>query len=127
MKKYNIGDIVFVSDVENPKNEGAKFHYFVIIDEDQSIIDVSLYGFLISSQINKNKNKSRYKYNELITKSKKNGLKTDGHVKCDTLYSFSKWNVIIKVGEVELEDFLRFISAYRNYLEETSEKEDALN
>lgn len=118
MQKYEVGDIVFVSDVENPKEEGANYHFFVIIDEDQRIVDANLFGFLVSSNNKKDKNNSNYKYNEPIKKSKTNGLKVDSHVKCDTLYSFSKWCIVSKIGTVDIEDFIRFVNAYNNYLKE---------
>ncbi len=119
MQKYEVGDIVFVSDVNNPNEKGAKYHFFVIIDEDQSIVDANLFGFLVSSNSDKEKGKSNYKYNEPIKKSKKNGLIMDSHVKCDKLYSFSKWCIVSKIGTVDVEDFMRFLTAYEEYLEST--------
>ena len=119
MEDYEIGDIVFVSDVDNPKVEGAKYHYFVIIDSDLSIVSADLFGFLVSSNKSKEKNNSKYKYNEPITKSKQNGLQVDSHVKCDTLYQFTKYQVVCKIGSVDVDDFLRFLKAYEEYQKET--------
>ena len=118
MEEYEVGDIVFVSNVDNPKEEGAKYHYFVIIDSDLSIVSADFFGFLVSSNKNKNKNNSRYKYNEPLLKTNDNGLLVDSHVKCDTLYQFKKHHIVCKIGSVEVDDFLRFIEAYNDYLKQ---------
>ena len=65
MKKYEIGDIVFVRNYEYKNGEKGENHFFVIIDEEQQAVDFNYFGFLLSSQINK----STYPYNELIQKN----------------------------------------------------------
>ena len=120
MQTYEVGDIVLVSDIKEPKERANEvtYHPFIIIDEDHSVVSMDLYGFLISSNTDKNKDVSKYKYNEPIKKSKENNLSKNGHVKCDTLYTFDKNYIIMKIGSVSVEDFLRFLTAFETYQKE---------
>ena len=67
MKKYNIGDIVFVSKYKYKNGENGTRHSFVIID-DSNAVEIDYFGFLISSQLNK----SKYKYNHILKKNSVN-------------------------------------------------------
>ena len=89
---------------------------FVVINNDNEIIPLDYFGFIISSHIEKVKNKSKFKYNEPLLSSVTNGLKVDSIVKCDKIYKFSKNNIVFKIGNVSVNDFLRFVNAYSKYL-----------
>lgn len=117
MQEYEVGDIVLVSDIKEPKKkmDEVRYHPFIIIDEECSCVSTDFYGFLISSKIQKNKDKSKYRYNEPIEKNEENNLSKDGHVKCDVLYKFDKDYIIMKIGTVSVEEFLRFLKAYEEY------------
>lgn len=117
MQEYEVGDIVLVSDIKEPKKKinEVRYHPFIIIDEDYSCVSVDFYGFLISSKTQKNNDISKYKYNEPIQKNKENNLSKNGHVKCDVLYKFDKNYIVMKIGTVSIEEFLRFLKAYEEY------------
>lgn len=53
MKKYSIGDIVFVAKYEYKSGTIGQNHSFVIIDDGQAI-DINYFGFLLSSNLKKN-------------------------------------------------------------------------
>ena len=59
---------------------------------------------------------SRFKYNELLKADSINGLKTDSIVKCDQLYNFPKANIKFRIGHVVVDDFLRFVNTYSEFL-----------
>ncbi len=116
--KYNIGDIVFVNKyVYSNKKEGNN-HLFVIINDDNEAIPLEYFGFLVSSHIEKRRNKSKYIYNEFLMSNEMNGLKVDSIVKCDQLYNFPNKNIIFKIGNVSVHDFLRFVKVYKDSLKE---------
>ena len=45
MKKFNIGDIVFVSHYKYKNGDNGQKHIFIIIDDGQAI-DIDYFGFL---------------------------------------------------------------------------------
>ena len=67
MKKYDIGDIVFVSEYDYDNGEKGSNHLFVIIDEEK-LVSAEYFGLIVSSRINKSKKNSRFKFNELLKK-----------------------------------------------------------
>lgn len=75
--KYNIGDIVFVCQYTYKNDTDGNNHLFVVINDDNEIIPLDYFGFIISSHIDKVKNKSKFKYNEPLLSSVTNGLKVD--------------------------------------------------
>ena len=103
LKKYEIGDIVFVSKYKYKNGEGGKNHSFVIIDEEQAI-DINYFGFLLSSQTQK----LNFSFNK---------LKKDSIVKCDDLITILEKDIKFKIGEVTEEELENFINAYERYLE----------
>ena len=113
MKKFNIGDIVFVAKYMYKENTGGQRHSFVIIDEGQAI-DIDYFGFILSSKINK----ATYPYNEKLNKDNTNKLLKDSIVKCDNLIGISENEIQFKIGSVTEEDLNRFINTYSRYLEE---------
>ena len=115
--EYEIGDIVFVSKyVYSNKNKGQN-HLFVVIDAQKNeLVPVEYFGMLVSSHREKSKDNSNYKYNEPLDKSICNGLRDDSIVKCDVVYSISPKNIMFKIGSVDIDDYIRFIEAYRQVL-----------
>lgn len=113
MKKFSIGDIVFVSNYKYKSGNNGQNHIFVIIDDGQAV-DINYFGFLLSSQISK----STYRYNEKLCKNNFNNLHKDSIVKFDDLIMISETDIQFKIGEVSLEDLERFIATYEKYLSE---------
>lgn len=117
--KYDIGDIVFVNEYNYTENKNGDSHLFVIIDDDNQIIPLEYFGLIVSSHIEKSKENSDYKYNEFLKKSAINSLKSDSIVKCDKLYEITSSNIQFKIGTVDIDDFVRFINAYDEFMNET--------
>lgn len=111
IKKYKIGDIVFVSQYKYKSGITGENHSFVIIDEGQAV-DINYFGFLLSSQVQK----SEYSFNELLNKNELNKLKKDSIVKCDDLIKISEEDIKFKIGEVTEDELERFIDTYSKYL-----------
>ena len=111
MKKYNIGDIVFVSNYKYKNGNLGQNHSFVIIDDGQAV-DINYFGFLLSSKIEKVK----YEYNEILNKNNTNKLRKNSIVKCDDLIEIDENNIQFKIGEVLEEDLNRFINTYEKFL-----------
>ena len=112
MKKYSIGDIVFVAKYEYKSGTIGQNHSFVIIDDGQAV-DINYFGFLLSSNLKK----VTYTYNELIQQDNVNNLNGDGIVKCDDLIELTEGEIKFKIGAVKQEDLDRFIDTYSKYLE----------
>lgn len=113
IKKYKIGDIVFVTNYMYKSGINGEKHIFVIIDDGQAI-DINYFGFLLSSQLYK----SNYKYNQPLNKDELNKLHKDSIVKCDDLISISETDILFKIGEVRETDLERFVETYEKYLDE---------
>ncbi len=113
MKRFNVGDIVFVSNYEYKSGNFGQNHSFVIIDDGQAI-DINYFGFLLSSQIEK----ATYPYNERIDRNDTNNLRKDSIVKCDDLIEITENEIQFKIGTVAQEDLDRFIDTYSKYLDE---------
>ena len=111
MKKFSIGDIVFVSNYMYKNGKNGQNHSFVIIDEGQAV-DINYFGFLLSSNINK----SVYPYNEQLLKNKKNNLLKDSIVKCDDLIEIQECEIKFKIGEVTKYELNKFIDKFEIYL-----------
>lgn len=116
MKKFNIGDIIFVANYEYKNGSIGQKHSFVIID-DEKAIDIDYFGFLLSSHTEK----VTYPYNEPLNKNKINNLREDSIVKCDDLIGISECNIKFKIGQVTEEDLTRFINTYSEYLDSLEE------
>mgnify|MGYP000413338108 CR=1 FL=1 len=63
------------------------------------------------------KENSKFKYNEPIKKDEYNKLRTDSIVKCDQLFTIPKKTISHKLGTVDVEDMLRFLEAYKKFIE----------
>jgi len=113
VKKYNIGDIVFVTNYEYVSGKAGQNHSFVIIDDGQAV-DINYFGFLLSSHTEK----STFPYNEKLNKNNTNNLRKDSIVKCDDLIHITEKEIQFKIGTVSQEDLERFIDTYSKYLEE---------
>lgn len=108
---------MFVSKYEYSNGKIGKSHLFVIIDiDDEQLIPIEYFGLIVSSHREKANNKSKFKFNELLKKNKINNLNVDSIVKCDQLYKIPKKNIKFKIGSVDIDDFVRFINTYENYL-----------
>ena len=112
MKKYEVGDIVFVLNYEYKNGEKGTNHFFVIIDEEQQAVDFNYFGFLLSSQIKK----VSFPYNELIKKNQQNGLKKDSIVKCDDFIELDSKEIAFKIGSVTEVELMKFLDTYEKYL-----------
>lgn len=119
--KYDIGDIVFVNEYAYENNDKGTNHLFVVVNDDNGIIPLEYFGLIVSSHIEKSKENSGFKYNEPLLSNSLNGLKTDSIVKCDQLYTFPKTNIQFKIGSVDVDDFIRFINTYNEYLNDSAE------
>ena len=113
MKKYKIGDIVFVSNYIYKNGSQGKNHIFVIISEEQAV-DIDYFGFLISSQIQK----TIFPYNIKLCRNNDNNLYKDSIVKCDDLIQISENEIIFKIGKVNNNELAKFINTYEKYLKE---------
>lgn len=111
--KFNIGDIVFISNYLYKTGQNGHKHIFVIIADGQAV-DITYFGFLLSSQLSK----QSYKYNEKLDKNSVNNLHKDSIVKCDDLISISEKEILFKIGEVSQNELERFIETYFRYLSE---------
>ena len=112
IKKYKIGDIVFVSKYKYKNKKDGENHNFVIIDEERAI-DINYFGFLLSSQTQK----LNFSFNKLLNRNEINRLRKDSIVKCDDLITILEKDIKFKIGEVTEEELERFINAYDRYLE----------
>lgn len=112
MKKFNIGDIVFVAQYCYKSGELGENHFLVIIDDGQAIEIDSYFGFLLTS----NKEQIKYPYNKFLKRNDKNHLDKDSIVKCDDFIEISEDEIKFKVGEVEQHDLERFLDTYMNFL-----------
>lgn len=112
MKRFNIGDIVFVANYEYKNGNNGSNHSFVIIDDGQAV-DINYFGFLLSSNLEK----ATYPYNEILNKDSTNKLRKDGIVKCDDLIEITDTEIQFKIGTVTQEDLDRFINTYSRYLD----------
>lgn len=99
---------------------------FVVINDDNEVVPLDYFGLIVSSHIEKSKEVSQFKYNEPLKANTVNGLKTNSIVKCDQLYSFPKANIQFRIGHVDVDDFLRFVNTYNEFLESIEEKEDSM-
>lgn len=113
MKKFSIGDIVYVTKYQYKSGELGENHLLVIIDDGQAIDWDNYFGFLLTS----NKKQIKYKYNKPLKKNKKNNLDKDSIVKCDDFIEISEKEIQFKVGEVDQNDLERFLSTYMEFLE----------
>ena len=113
MKKFSIGDIVFVSNYEYKNGNNGQNHSFVIIDDGQAI-DINYFGFLLSSHLDK----ATYPYNEELNRNETNNLHRNSIVKCDDLIEISENEIKFKIGTVTQEDLERFVDTYSKYLDE---------
>ena len=111
--QYNIGDIVFVANYIYKNGESGSNHLFVIIDEERAV-DINYFGFLISSNINK----ETFPYNELIKKNKDNGLHKDSIIKCDDVIQLDNKEICFKIGSITEEQLIKILNTFEKYLKE---------
>lgn len=112
MNKYEIGDIVFVSKYNYDNGNEGQNHLFVIINDDSELIPIEYFGMLISSQ----RDKLKFKYNIKLDKNNNNGLNKDSIVKCDYIYKIPAKHIQFKIGQVDANDFIKFIELYNEML-----------
>lgn len=114
--KYQMGDIVFATNaINNESKEEVANHLYVIIDDDGNIVPADYFGFVVSSQTSKSKENSKFKYNEPISMSAINNLKTDSIVKCDQFFDIPANEINIKIGTVTTEELTRFLDAFEDF------------
>ena len=109
--RYGKGDIVLVNDFVYPDGGKGTLHSFVVTGakgEEVDLIPLEYLCFLISSQ----KSKEELPFNEPIGKDGGNRLQKDSHVKCDYLYGIPEEKIIMHVGSVTPEQYLRFMELY---------------
>lgn len=73
---------------------------------------------IVSSRIKK----AKYKANIKINKNDENGLHQDSIVKCDYIYKIPAKNIVMKIGRVDIDDYLKFIEIYNDILDKVSKK-----
>lgn len=122
-RKYEIGDIVFVSKYNYDGGEEGQNHLFVIVDADENqLVPIEYFGLIVSSHIEKAKeNNAKFKFNEKLNKNKTNNLRTDSIVKCDKIYNIPAKNIQFKIGQVDIDDYYRFMEAYEEFLQKLSD------
>lgn len=114
--KYEVGDIVFVSKYDYDSGKKGENHLFVIIDDDNQLVPIEYFGMIVSSHREKAKDVSKFKYNEPLNKNKTNNLNKDSIVKCDQVYSIPTKDIQFKIGQVDIDDYIRFMDAYQEFL-----------
>lgn len=114
MRKFSIGDIVFVAKYQYKSGKLGENHLFVIIEDGQAVDWDDYFGFLITS----NQKQKKYPYNEELNKNSTNHLYKDSVVKCDDFIEISEKEIQFKIGEVEQKDLSRFLNTYMKYLQE---------
>lgn len=60
--------------------------------------------------------------NMKINKNDENGLHQDSIVKCDYIYKIPAKNIVMKIGRVDIGDYLKFIEIYNDILDKVSKK-----
>lgn len=122
-KKYEVGDIVFVSKYSYDGGQNGQNHLFVIIDiDDEQLVPIEYFGLIVSSHIEKSKeNNPFFKFNEKLNKNDKNNLNKDSIVKCDQIYRIPQKNIQFKIGQVDIDDYMRFMEAYNEFLSTLSD------
>lgn len=115
-KKFEIGDIVFVSKYDYDNGRKGENHLFVLIDDDNQLVPIEYFGLIVSSHREKSKDNSNFKFNEPIDKNENNRLNKDSIVKCDQIYSIPTKNIQFKIGQVDIDDYMRFMEAYNEFL-----------
>lgn len=111
--KYNMGDIVWVTNLQETPN--VENHLFVVIDDDGQLIPADYFGFVVSSNTDKSKEVSKYKYNEPLNKNNTNNLDYNSIVKCDQIYEIPSNCINCKIGTVEPDELNRFLVAYGDF------------
>lgn len=94
--------------------EKGKNHLFVIIDDDDNLVPIEYFGMIVSSRTEK----SKFKYNESLNRNSKNNLKVDSIIKCDNVYKIPQKNIQCKIGQVDVDDYMRFMVVYNRALQE---------
>lgn len=112
--KYDIGDIVFARKFKYPNGGDGEHHLFVILNDDGELVPMEYFSLIVSSQIEKSKERSNYQYNEPLPATEENGLTKKSIVKCDELFSLDKDYIIYKIGAVDAGDLLRFLNSYES-------------
>lgn len=120
MKKYEIGDIVFVSKFSYDKGEKGQNHLFVIIDDDNKLIPIEYFGMLVSSH----REKLKYKTNAKLDKTERNGLNKNSIAKCDYIYEIPAKNIQFKIGRVDIDDYIKFMKIYNEIINDLSKLEN---
>ena len=120
--KYEIGSIVFVSKYKYDGGKNGQNHLFVIIDDDDNLVPIEYFGMIVSSHVEKSKGNSDFKYNDPLDKNCENNLNVDSIVKYDNVYNIPAKNIQFKIGQVDIDDYIRFMNAYKNALEEMNEE-----
>ena len=124
-KKYEVGDIVFVSKYNYEGGQDGKNHLFVIVDiGDIQFVPVEYFGMIVSSHIEKakeNNSSSIFKFNEKLNKDKNNNLHKDSIVKCDQIFKIPQKNIQFKIGQVDTDDYIRFMAAFNEFLSSINE------
>jgi len=120
--KYEIGDIVFVSKYDYDNGTKGENHLFVIIDDDSQLVPIEYFGMIVSSHREKSKELSNFKYNEPLDKNSSNHLNKDSIVKCDQIYQIPSSHIQFKIGQVDIDDYIRFMDAYQEFLATLSEE-----
>lgn len=121
--RYEIGDIVFVSKYDYDGGASGKNHLFVIISDDNQLIPIEYFGLLVSSH----REKLKYKTNAKLDKSEMNGLDVDSIVKCDYIYSIPTKNIQFKIGQVDIDDYIKFMEIYNEFLDNLSKEIDKVS
>ena len=80
----------------------------VIIDKNNMAVPIQNIGMLISSKVEK----AKYEANQLLTKSKKNGLKKDSIVKTDVVYKILNSQILFQVGSIDQDTVKLYKDSY---------------
>ena len=114
------GDIVFVDYYNYPDGRSGEYHFFVVIEIDYNeltLVPIEYLGFILSSQKSKeNCRNENFPYNEPIIPNEINRLPKRSHVKCDELFSLNPNSVIMKLGQITISQYERFIELYKQSL-----------
>lgn len=69
--------------------------------------------------ISSHREKLKYKTN---VKLNKNGLRVDSIVKCDCIYEIPVRHIQFKIGQVDIDDYMKFMEIYNEVFDNITEK-----
>lgn len=105
---YIVGDLILVQKYKYKNGKFGYYHIFLIVDININNEDISYFGMLLSSKVEK----VSYKANKIIHKNNENNLRKDSIIKTDVIYKIFTKNILLKIGNIDKTK----VEIYKNYL-----------